>query len=48
MASLSHDLARIILPYNTFGSHLDKQLKTAYDELEKCNFKAAGKILASV
>ncbi|CAG8750725.1 10790_t:CDS:2, partial [Gigaspora rosea] len=48
MAPLSHDLARIILSHNTFGSHLDEQLKTANDELEKHNFKAAGEILASV
>ncbi|CAG8684264.1 8639_t:CDS:2, partial [Gigaspora rosea] len=32
---LSHDLARIILPHDTFGSHLDEQLKTADDKLEK-------------
>ncbi|CAG8809471.1 17980_t:CDS:2, partial [Gigaspora margarita] len=44
----SHDLARIILPYDTFGSHLDEQLKTADDELENHNFKVAGKILASI
>ncbi|CAG8588871.1 40509_t:CDS:2 [Gigaspora margarita] len=48
MASLSHDLAGIILPHDTFGSHLDEQLKTADDELEKRNFKAAGEILAFV
>ncbi|CAG8838120.1 28776_t:CDS:1, partial [Gigaspora margarita] len=48
MAPLSHNLARIILPHNTFGSHLDEQLKTTDDELEKHNFKAAGEILASV
>ncbi|CAG8694169.1 39817_t:CDS:2 [Gigaspora margarita] len=45
---LSHDLAEIILPYDTFGSHLDEQLKTTNDELEKHNFKAAEEILASV
>ncbi|CAG8831482.1 25797_t:CDS:2, partial [Gigaspora margarita] len=39
MALLSHDLARIILSYDTFGSHLDEQLKTADNELEKRNFK---------
>ncbi|CAG8505696.1 20339_t:CDS:2 [Racocetra persica] len=48
IASLSHDLARIILSHNTFGSHLDNQLKTANEELEKSNFKMAGEILASV
>ncbi|CAG8795550.1 18813_t:CDS:2, partial [Dentiscutata erythropus] len=39
MAPLSHDLAGIILPHNTFGSHLNAQLKTSDEELEKCNFK---------
>ncbi|CAG8846408.1 23185_t:CDS:2, partial [Gigaspora margarita] len=48
MAPLSHDLAGIILPHDTFGSHLDEQLKTTDDELEKHNFKVAGEILASV
>ncbi|CAG8771559.1 41464_t:CDS:2 [Gigaspora margarita] len=48
MAPLSHDLAGIILPHDIFGSHLDEQLKTADEELEKRNFKAAGEILASV
>ncbi|CAG8820410.1 32016_t:CDS:2, partial [Gigaspora margarita] len=48
IALLSHDLARIILPYDIFGSHLDEQLKTADEELEKHNFKVAGEILASV
>ncbi|CAG8842450.1 14834_t:CDS:2, partial [Gigaspora margarita] len=31
--------ARIILPHDTFGSHLDKQLKTADNELEKFLFE---------
>ncbi|CAG8771703.1 37106_t:CDS:2, partial [Gigaspora margarita] len=35
MMPLSHDLARIILPYDTFGLYLDEQLKIANDELEK-------------
>ncbi|CAG8679555.1 15060_t:CDS:1 [Gigaspora margarita] len=49
IAPLSHDLTRIILSHNTFGTHLDKQLKTANNKLEKHNFKAAReKILASV
>ncbi|CAG8834426.1 18837_t:CDS:2, partial [Gigaspora margarita] len=48
MALLSHDLARIILSYDTFGSHLDEQLKTADDKLEKYNFKVAEENLASV
>ncbi|CAG8758483.1 9845_t:CDS:2, partial [Gigaspora margarita] len=48
MVPLSHDLAGIILPHNTFGSYLDEQLKTTNDKLEKHNFKAAGEILVSV
>ncbi|CAG8471056.1 25850_t:CDS:2 [Gigaspora rosea] len=40
--------AGIILPYDTFGPHLNDQLKTAIDELEKRNFKVAGEILAFV
>ncbi|CAG8550095.1 7005_t:CDS:2 [Dentiscutata heterogama] len=48
MAPLSHDLAGIILPHDTFGSHLDAQLKTSDEELEKRNFKAAGGVLTSV
>ncbi|CAG8734991.1 24591_t:CDS:2 [Dentiscutata erythropus] len=48
IAPLSHDLASIILPLNTFGSHLDSQLRTVDEELEKCNFKAAGDVLTSV
>ncbi|CAG8483177.1 6702_t:CDS:2 [Racocetra persica] len=48
MEPLSYDLAKIILPYDIFGSHLDKQLKIADEKLEKRNFKAAGEILAFV
>ncbi|CAG8799171.1 8421_t:CDS:2, partial [Gigaspora margarita] len=45
---LSHDLAGIILPHDTFGSYLNEQLKTANNELDKCNFKVAEEILVSV
>ncbi|CAG8752797.1 25239_t:CDS:1, partial [Racocetra persica] len=45
---LSHDLASIILPYDTFGTYLDIQLRTNDEKLEKHNFKAAKDILTSV
>ncbi|CAG8719325.1 3843_t:CDS:2, partial [Ambispora leptoticha] len=48
MAPLSHDLASVILPHDTFGIHLDAQLRTNNEELEKHNFKAAGDILTSI
>ncbi|CAG8789540.1 3087_t:CDS:2, partial [Dentiscutata erythropus] len=35
MAPLSHDLAGVILPHDTFETYLDSQLKTNDDELEK-------------
>ena len=48
MAPLSKDTAGIILPFDTFGSHLNSSNKTIDLELEKKNFEAAGYILASV
>ena len=48
MAPLSKDTAGIVLPFNTFGSHLNSSNKTVDLELEKKNFEEAGKILASV
>ena len=48
MAPLSKDAAGIILPFDTFGTHLNSSNKTIDDELEIKNFEAAGKILASV
>ena len=48
MAPLSKDTAGIILPFDTFGSHLDQSNKTIDTDLEIKNFEAAGKILASV
>jgi hypothetical protein len=48
MAPLSRFLAGIILPYETFGSHLNSQGRTIHDDLEKSNFKKAGEILAEV
>ena len=48
MAPLSKDVARVILPFDTFGSHLDGSNKTTNTTLEKKNFKAAGEILADI
>lgn len=48
MAPLSRFLAGIILPHDTFGSHLNSQAKTIDEELEKKNFKMAGETLAEV
>lgn len=48
MAPLSHDLTGIILPHDTFGSHLDSQGKTVDLELEMKNFMAASEVLAEV
>ena len=38
MAPLSHDLAGIILPHDTFGDHLDGSGNTIDQELEEKNF----------
>jgi hypothetical protein len=48
MAPLSRYLAGIILPYDTFGSHLNSQGQTINEEMEKKNFQKAGEILAEV
>ena len=48
MYPLSKALTGVVLPYETFGSHLDGQGKTVDTELEEKNFKAAGKILADI
>ena len=48
MAPLSKFTAEIILPFDTFGSHLDSGNKTIDEELERQNFKAAGEVLADV
>ena len=48
MAPLSKDTAGIILPFDTFGSHLNSSNKTIDPILEEKNFKAAGEILAEV
>ena len=46
MAPLSKDTAGVILPFDTYGNHLNNSNKTVDEDLEKENFKAAGEILA--
>ena len=48
MAPLSHDLAGVILPHDTFGSHLDASGKTIDKNLEEENFYAAADVLSDV
>ena len=47
MYHLTKQLTGVILPYDTFGSHLQNG-KTVDSELEKNNFKAAGETLAQI
>ena len=48
MAPLSKELAGLVLPHDTCGTHLDSRQRTIDDELEKMNFKKAGEILAEI
>ena len=48
MAPLSRELAGLVLPHDHYGSHLNDKLQTADVELEKKNFRYAGKTLAEV
>ena len=49
MASLSHDLTGLILPYDSFGNHLDKKKGRTIDPvLEERNYQRAGKLLGEV
>ena len=48
MAPLSRFLAGIILPYETFGSHLNAQEITIHINHEKSNFEKVGEIFAEV
>ena len=48
MTPLRKVLSGILLPHETFGTHLDSSRKTIDHNLKKHNFKAAGKILAKV
>ena len=46
MALLSHQLSGLVLPHDTYGSHLNSAKKCIDDELEKKNFAEAGGVLA--
>ncbi len=48
MAPLSHDLAGLVLPHDSFGTHLNAKNETVDEELEVKNFAKAGEILAEV
>lgn len=48
MAPLSKELRGVLLPHDTFGSHLDGSKRTIDKDLEIKNFKAAGKVLAEI
>lgn len=48
MYHLSKELTGVVLPHDTYGSHLDSGGKTIDEELEVKNFKAAGKTLCSI
>ena len=47
MYHLSKELTGIVLPHDTFGTHL-RNGKTIDEELEKKNFKAAGEVLSEI
>lgn len=48
MAPLSRELTGVVLPHDSFGTHLDSNGKTIDDDLEKDNFKKAGEILGEI
>ena len=48
MAPLSHDLAGVVLPRDTFGSHLNNKKETVDKEWEMKNFPKAGEVLAEI
>ena len=48
MYHLSKEMTALVLPYETFGSHLNAGGDTIDEDLEKKNFKAAGEILKEV
>ena len=48
MAPLSKELAGIILPHDTYGTHLDSNGVTIDSDKEKANFKKAGETLAEI
>ncbi|GBP40850.1 hypothetical protein EVAR_88911_1 [Eumeta japonica] len=48
MASLNRELSGLILPHDSYGTHLDEQGRTKDHDLEKKNFQKAGEVLAEV
>lgn len=48
MAPLSRELAGLILPHDSYGSHLNDSGKTIDSSLERDNFQKAGEVLAEV
>lgn len=48
MASLSRELAGLIIPHEHFGSHLNNSAQTVDKKLELKNFEFAGETLAEV
>ena len=47
-APLSKELAGIVLPYDSFGTHLDENGKTIDDVKELQNFRKAGETLSEI
>ena len=48
MAPLNHDVAGVILPHDTFGTHLNEKGDTIDKDLDLENFAHAGKILSDI
>jgi len=48
MSPLSHDLAGVIFPHDSFGNHLDSSGKTIDEDLEKKNFFKAAEVLSEI
>ena len=48
MAPLSKELAGLVIPHDSCGTHLDSQQRTIDDEPERANFRKAGEILGKV
>lgn len=48
MAPLSLHLAGVVLPHDSYGTHLDQSGRTINPELEKENFQKAGQVLAEI
>ncbi|XP_054746672.1 uncharacterized protein LOC129251332 isoform X2 [Anastrepha obliqua] len=48
MAPLSRELTGVVLPHDSFGTHLDSSGRILGESLEKDNFRKAGDILAEI